>query len=457
MSDDDASLRWLARDTAHLIHSMHSRRLQEEAIVWKAGCGAILIGENGREYLDGLSGLWNVLVGHGRKELAETAARQMAELSFASTFAGSTHGKAIELAERLASICYPSIQHFFFTNSGSEAIEAAIKTARFYWRMQGRAEKTKIVCLTHAYHGTTVGAMSATGQPQYCDMFAPGAPGFVHIESPHPYRFERAMELRADDHRTPGQIAADFLEEAIVREGADTVAAFLAEPVQAAAGCIVPPDDYWPRIRDICNRYKVLFVSDEVVTGFGRTGRWFALEHWQVQPDMMVFAKGLTSGYFPMGGLGMNAAIAEAIQTADGVQRWAHACTSSGHPAGCAVALANLEIIEQEGLIERAKKLGEQLLVKLRSLLAHPNVGDVRGLGLLAAVEFVADKNTKAMFPPEQEVGRRIYQTALKHGLFSRTRGDIFHLAPPLVSTEREIEQIVEILGQSIREVCGSR
>jgi putrescine aminotransferase len=225
---------------ASLIHPMHSRRMNEEAIVWKAARGSILIDNEGREYLDGLSCLWNVLVGHGRQELAEAAERQMRELSFASTFAGSTHGKAIELAERLTGVCYPNICHFFFTNSGSEAVEAAIKTARFYWRIQGRPKKSKIVCLTHAYHGTTLGAMSATGQPQYCDAFEPRAPGFIHIESPYPYRFEQHSH-------SVGEAAAGLLEQVIVREGADTTAAFLAEPVQAAGGCIVPPDDYWPR------------------------------------------------------------------------------------------------------------------------------------------------------------------------------------------------------------------
>lgn len=420
--------------------------MQDDEITWKSAHAATLIDRNDREYLDGLSGLWNVLVGHGRKELADAAARQMSELSFASTFAGSTHEKASELAERLAGICYPTIRHFFFTSSGSEAVEAAIKTARFYWRMQGRPGKAKIVCLTHAYHGTTIGAMSATGQPQYCDMFEPRAPGFVHIESPYPYRFSGSMER-----------SADLLEQAIVHEGADTVAAFLAEPVQAAGGCIIPPDDYWPRVREICNRHKVLLVADEVVTGFGRTGRWFALEHWGVQPDMVTFAKGLTSGYFPMGGLGMNGAIAESIDAADGAQRWAHACTSSAHPVGCAVALANLTIIEQERLVQQAATLGKLLMAKLQAFAPHPNVGEVRGLGLLTAVELVADKATKTPFPGEREIGRQVYLAALKHGLLSRTRGDIFHLAPPLASTKQEIEQMATILGKSIEEVCKAK
>jgi adenosylmethionine-8-amino-7-oxononanoate aminotransferase len=432
-----------SRGSDYVIHPMHSRRLDADEVVWKAARGAILIDEQGREYLDGLSGLWNVLIGHGRRELAEAAARQMNELPFASTFAGSTHRKAIELAERLAGIFYSNIRRFFFCNSGSEAVEAAIKTARFYWRMQGRPEKSKIVCLTHAYHGTTLGAMSATGQAAYCDVFEPRAPEFIHFESPYPYRFESPMN------------AADLLEAAIVREGAETVAAFLAEPVQGAGGCIVPPADYWPRVREICNRHKVLLIADEVITGFGRTGKWFALDHWGVQPDMVAFAKGITSGYFPLGGLGVNDAIGEAIDAGDGQTRWAHACTTSGHPVGCAVALANLDIIEREGLVDRAASLGGNLMKRLRSLLAHQNVGDVRGLGLLASVELVANKETKAAFPAELEVGRRVYLAALRRGLFSRTRGEIYHLAPPLVATDREIGRMIEILGEAITEVCG--
>ncbi|MCC7084004.1 MAG: aspartate aminotransferase family protein [Pirellulales bacterium] len=417
---------------------MHALPLLEEEVVWKAARGIFLTDEQGREYLDGLSGLWNVLIGHGRQEIADAAAGQMRELSFASTFAGSSHRKAIELVERLAGICYANIQRFFFCNSGSEAVEAAIKTARYYWRGQGRLEKSKIICLTHAYHGTTLGAMSATGQAAYCEMFEPRAPGFIHVVSPYPYRFDSPLD------------AADLLEAAIIREGADTVAAFLAEPVQGAGGCIVPPANYWPRVRKICDRHKVLLIADEVITGFGRTGKWFALEHWGVQPDMVVFAKGLTSGYFPMGGLGVNEAIGEAIDAGEAEQRWAHACTTSGHPVGCAVALANLDIIEREGLVSRAESLGRKLLAELQMLLAHPNVGEVRGLGLLAAVEIVADKATKAPFPPEQEIGRRVYRAALNNGLFSRTRGDIFHLAPPLVISDKKVIQIVSALQAGI-------
>jgi putrescine---pyruvate transaminase len=452
-----------SRGSDHLIHPMHSRRLDGDEVVWKGARGSVLIDEQGREYLDGLSGLWNVLVGHARHELAEAAARQMSELPFASVFAGSTHRKAIELAERLKGIFYSNIRRFFFCNSGSEAVEAAIKTARFYWRMQGRPAKLKIVCLTHAYHGTTLGAMSATGQASYCDVFEPRPPGFIHIESPYPYRFDARFNEERSGPLVPALSqgvranlnAADLLEAAIVREGADTVAAFLAEPVQGAGGCIVPPADYWPRVREICNRHKVLLIADEVITGFGRTGKWFALEHWGVQPDMVAFAKGISSGYFPMGGLGVNDAIGEVIDAGEGEQRWTHACTTSGHPVGCAVALANLDIIEREGLVKRAVELGEAMMKTLRSLLAHQNVGDVRGLGLLAGVELVADKRTKAAFPTELEIGRRIYLAALRRGLFSRTRGEIYHLAPPLVATEREIGRMVEILGEAVEEVCG--
>jgi adenosylmethionine-8-amino-7-oxononanoate aminotransferase len=257
------------------------------------------------------------------------------------------------------------------------------------------------------------------------------------------------------DQRTPGVIAADLLEEAIRREGPDTVAGFLAEPVQGAGGVIVPPDDYWPRIRQICDRYQVLLLADEVITGFGRTGEWFALSRYGIEPDVIAFAKGITSGYFPLGGVGVSDRIAEAIDSATGANTWMHAFTYSGHPTGCAVALANLDIIEREGLVQRAAVLGQRLLRGLQTLASHPHVGDVRGLGLMAAVELVADKSTKAEFPPQEQVGQRVHQATQRRGMFTRLRGDVYNLAPCYVTEEAQIDRMVQILGESIEEVLG--
>ncbi len=445
----------LKRDHDHLLHPLQNRQSADAAHVWSAGRGAILIDSNGREFLDAIAGLWNVIIGHGRVELGRAASEQMDQLAYASAYSGSTNPQAIRLAERLAGICYPSINRFFFTCGGAEANESAFKTARWFWKLACRPEKTKIISRTWDYHGTTLAAMSATGLTNYWPMFEPRVPGFLHIESPYPYRFSPPANVRLDDSRTLGQIAADLLDEAIQREGAETVAAFIGEPVQGAAGAIVPPDDYWPRIRQICDRHDVLWIADEVVTGFGRTGDWFALSRYGVEPDMITFAKGITSGYFPLGGLGVSDVIASAIDSAPAGQTWMHAFTNSAHPVGCAVALANLDILERENLLARAADLGQRLLGRLRSLESHPNVGEVRGLGLLAAVELVADKSTRAEFPAAVQIGRRIHEATQQRGMFTRMRGDIYNFAPSYVTSESQIERMVGLLGESIDAVLG--
>jgi adenosylmethionine-8-amino-7-oxononanoate aminotransferase len=438
----------LARDLAHLIHPLHSPSLHKSAHVWVRGEGARLYDADGKEYIDGLSGLWNVNVGHGRKELAQAAYDQMATLGYCSGYTGSSNLAAIELAERLSSWTYPSINRFFFTSGGGESSDSSFKTARYYWRLKGKPQKTKVISRQWGYHGVTLAAMSATGISSYWPMFEPRVPGFVHIPSPYPYRYPSPAGV------SQGIAAANELEKAIEKEGADTVAMFLAEPVQGAGGVIPPQDDYFPRIREICTKYEVLFVSDEVITGFGRTGAKFGLEHWGVEPDMMQFAKGITSGYFPLGGIGISDEIAKTMDAADPV--WMHAYTYSSHPVGCRVALANMDIVESEGLVGEAKRKGRKLLDGLRSALAaHPHVGDVRGLGMMCAVEIVKDRVTKEEFPAADKVGFRLHEETQKRGLFSRHRGDVFLLAPPLVTTDAEIDRILQIMGEAVPAVLG--
>jgi putrescine---pyruvate transaminase len=452
-ADDPALADTVARDRAHLIHSLQNAAARQPR-VWTAGRGAILVDESGREFLDALAGLWNVFVGHGRTELAEAAAKQMSTLAFASTYSGSTNRPAILLAERLAAISYPSVRRFFFTSGGAEANESAFKTARYFWKLAGHRDKFKVISRTWGYHGTTLAAMSATGISSYWPMFEPRVQGFVHIEGPYPYRFA-ASKASPDDGRTPGQMAADLLEEAILREGPETVAAFLGEPVQGAGGVIVPPDDYWPRIREICDRHQVLLIADEVITGFGRTGEWFGLSRYGVEPDIVTFAKGITSGYFPLGGMGVSDKIAAALDAADGPTTWMHAFTYSAHPVGCAVALANLDIIEREGLLGRAAELGRHLRSRLETLAPHPHVGDVRGQGLMAAVELVADKASKAEFRADAQIGAKVHAATQQRGMFTRLRGDIYNFAPAAVVTEKQLDRMVEILGESIVAVLG--
>ena len=421
---------WLARDLAAIIHPQHDVNAQRSARVWVRGRGAILVDADGKEYIDGLAGLWNVVVGHGRRELAEAARDQLETLAYASGYTGSTNPRAIELAERLAQLTSPTINRFFYTSGGAEANESAIKVARSYWKLRGRPNKTKVISRELGYHGTTLAAMSATGIAGYWPQFEPRVPGFIHVPT----------------------MNADALEEAILREGADTIAMFLAEPVIGVGGVLAPPDDYFSRIREICDTHGVLFAADEVITGFGRTGKWFALEHWGVAPDIVQFAKAITSGYVPFGGVGVSDEIARTLDASP--TPWMHAFTYSAHPVGCAVALRTLQIIADENLVAEAARKGAYLLDGLRARLSdHPHVGDIRGKGLMCAIEFVKDRETKTPFAPEQQVGARIHAEAIARGLYSRVRGDVFVLAPAFVIPDTLLDQIGDILAAATNAV----
>jgi len=427
------------------MHPLHHPSAYAGTRIWRSGDGALIKDTDGREYIDGLSGLWNVNVGHGRQELAEAASRQMATLAFHSTYAGGSNEPAIALAERLSELVYPSINTFFFTSGGAEASETSFKTARFYWKALGRPDKIKIISRHRAYHGLTLAAMSATGLSAFWPMFEPRTPGFLHIDAPDPYRF-----VNPDPGVSLGVAAANKLEEAILREGSETVAAFIAEPVQGAGGVIVPPTDYFRRIREICTRHDVLFIADEVITGFGRTGRWFGLEHYGVEPDIIQFAKGITSGYVPLGGIGVSDQIRDAINGVPAAKRWMHAYTYSGHPTCCAVALRNLDIIAREHLAERAAECGARLLEKLRTLESMEGVGHVRGQGLMAAVELVADKNTKELFAPQAGLAQKLTDAMLERGLYTRVAMDCVCLAPPLMISDALLDRIVDTLAEAI-------
>ena len=444
MSANDIA-QYTQSDLAHLIHPLFHPSAHQSPKIWVEGRGAVLKDIEGNEYIDGLSGLWNVNVGHGRTELAQAAMEQMSTLAYASAYTGATNLPAIRLAEKLAELVYPSINTFFFTSGGAEATESSLKTARFYWKAVGKPDKWKFISRMKGYHGVTMAAMSATGLPAYWPMFEPRVPGFTHIESPYPYRFENGEPGVSD-----GVAAANLLEQAILREGPDTVAAFIAEPVQGAGGVIVPQDDYFGRIREICDQYDVLLIADEVITGFGRTGTWFGLEHYGVEPDIMQFAKGITSGYVPLGGIGVSDRIKQAIDSVPGDKRWMHAYTYSGHPTCCAVALANIAILEREGLVARAASTGARLLSGLQSLLELDHVGDVRGKGMMAAVELVADTETRQAFPAERGVGQKVFGELMKRGVYTRVLGDQILFAPPLVTTEAQVDQIVLALREAI-------
>jgi putrescine---pyruvate transaminase len=447
-------------DRRYQIHSLHHPIDSKDTFLCTSGSGIYIRDADGREYIDGLSGLWNVNVGHGRVELAEAAAAQMKTLAYFSGYAGSSTVPSIVLAERLIALC-PGMAAVFFSSGGAEANESAFKTARYYWKILGKPAKTKVISRIHGYHGVTLQAMSATGIAGYWKMFEPRVPGFIHIQTCYPYRC-----YGAKPGETPGETAARELEDAIVREGAETVAAFIGEPIHGAGGVIYPTDDYWPRVREICSRYGILLIADEIITGFGRTGRWFGLEHWNVRADIVSFAKGVTSGYLPLGGIMVNQQIKDALDAVDPANRWMHGYTNSGHPACCAVAFRNIEIIDGERLLENASRVGEVLVSELHRVFDdHPYVGDIRGgKGLLAAVEFVEDRNDKRNFAADRDFSTQLRSEMRRRGVVTRTRpvagehpapGDQVLFAPPLIITEEQARHLVAVAKESVDTILS--
>jgi adenosylmethionine-8-amino-7-oxononanoate aminotransferase len=438
----------LDADRRHLIHPLHHPKEHAQAQIFVEGHGAMLRTADGTEYIDGLSALWNVNVGHGRKELADAAAAQMAKLAYASAYTGFSNEPAIRLAERIVGLAYDNMAAAYFTTSGAESNESAFKIARYYWKRMGKPDKVKIISRQYGYHGVTLAAMSATSLPGYHKMFGPLVPEFLQVAPPYPYRWPGNGDC--------GIEAADAVEAAIEAQGPDTIAAVIAEPVMGAGGVIVPPPTYFPRLRQICDRHNVLLIADEVITGFGRTGRWFALGHWDVKPDLMSFAKGVTSGYLPLGGVVVSKRVHQAMEDAPMDERFMHAATYSGHPACCAVGLRNIDIIEHEGLPERVAVMGRKLLADLEMLRSLPAVGDVRGLGMMCGVELVEDQATRK---PAIGLGGRVVAEAMKRGLIIRQRGgggtpvsgDSLCIAPPLMTPEATLDRIVTIVGEAIQ------
>ena len=447
-----ASEALLATDQRHLIHPLHFAKDHATAKVWVSGEGAMLRTADGREYIDALSSLWNVNIGHGRKELAAAAAAQMETLAYASAYAGFSNEPAIRLAEKIVSLAYDNMSAVYFTTSGSESNESAFKFARYHWKRLGKPNKVKVISRRYGYHGVTLAAMSATSLPNYQKMFGPAVTEFLQVAPPYPYRWPGNGDA--------GIGAADAVEDAILAEGADTIAAIIAEPVMGSGGVIVPPATYFPRLREICDRHDVLLIADEVITGFGRTGEWFGMGHWGVKPDLMSFAKGVTSGYLPLGGVVISKGMHQVLLDAPADEKFMHAATYSGHPVCCAVGLANIDIIEKEGMVERARVQGDRFRAGLETLGSLANVGEVRGIGMLAAIELVEDKGSKA---PAKGLGARVVAEAAERGLILRLRaaadgppasGDTLCFAPPLPTPEATLDRIVQIVGEAIQAVA---
>ncbi|TAK52610.1 MAG: aspartate aminotransferase family protein [Gammaproteobacteria bacterium] len=399
--------------------------------------GVYLYDSDGRQVLDGMSGLWCVNVGYGRDEIVEAAARQMRELPYYNSFFKSANPPAVELAALLAELTPPQFNHVFFTNSGSEANDTIVRMVRRYWDLLGEPGRSVIISRHNAYHGSTMAGASLGGMAAMHGQGGLPIPDIVHIEQP--YWYENGVDLPPEEY---GLRAARRLAEKIEQIGPGRVGAFIGEPIQGAGGVIVPPDSYWPEIQRICREYGILLIADEVICGFGRTGRWFGCEHFGIEPDFLTIAKGLTSGYQPLGGVMVGDRVAEVLIGRGG--EFHHGYTWSGHPVACAVALANLAIVRRERLVERVHdEIGPYLQRRWRELADHPLVGEVRGVGMLGALELVAHKGSRTFFRDRGAVGTICRDHCFANGLVMRAVRDTMIIAPPFVITTGEVDELV--------------
>ena len=429
---------------------MHFAKLggysEAELPVITRGEGCYVWDEHGRRYLDGLAALFCVNVGHGRGELGDAAAEQARELGFYTTWSYA-HPRAIELAERIAELTPGDLNRVFFTSGGSEAVESALKLARNYHRLRGDSRRTKVIAREIAYHGTSLGALSATGIPGLRTPFEPLAPGGCHVPNTNVYRLPEGADPLA---------SAEAIEERILFEGPETVAAVILEPMQNAGGCLTPPEGYFQRVREICDRHGVLLISDEVICSWGRLGHWFGAQRYGYQPDVITTAKGLTSAYAPMGAMIASDRVAEPFLSADA--SFAHGFTFGGHPMAAAVALANLDIFEREDLCGRVRQHEGAFRGMLESLRDLPIVGDVRGDGYFYAVELVRDQATKQRFTREQAqrlIGGFVGPELFRRGLICRAddRFDpVIQLSPPLTAGPEQFQEIHDVLRPVLAE-----
>jgi adenosylmethionine-8-amino-7-oxononanoate aminotransferase len=416
------------------------------------GSGQYVYDSRGKRYLDGLSGLFVSQIGHGRTEVAEAGARQAAELAYFPLWSYA-HPRAIELAERLAMLAPGDLNRVFFTTSGSEAVESAWKMAKQYFKSIGQPGRYKVLSREIAYHGTSLGALAITGLPDLKAPFEPLPPGGVRVPNTN---FYRAPGFVADDVTAFGRWAADEIERAILREGPESVAAVYLEPVQNSGGCFPPPPGYFERVREICDRYGVLLVSDEVICAFGRLGYYFGSQRYGYQPDVITFAKGVTSGYAPLGGMMVSDRLMEPF--ADGPATFLHGVTFAGHPVSAAVALANLDVFEKEDLLGNVRANEDAFRATLGKLSDLPIVGDVRGEGYFYGIEMVKEKTTRETFTDEES--ERLLRGYLSHALYDAglicradDRGDpVIQLAPPLTCTQEHFDEMEQILRSVLSE-----
>lgn len=429
-------------DSAHYMHPFtdHKSLASKGARVIVRGAGIYIWDSEGKQILDAMSGLWCVNVGYGQQALVAAAAKQMAELPYYNSFFQTTNEPAAQLAERIVRLAGDRFSHVFYSTSGSESNDTIVRMVRHYWTTLGQPERSVIISRKNAYHGSTMCGASLGGMS---GMHAQGGlpiPGIVHIEQP--YHFGLAPDQDKDAF---GIEAAGWLEQKILEVGADKVAAFIGEPVQGAGGVIIPPKTYWPEIQRICDKYGILLICDEVICGFGRLGAWFSSELMGAKPDLMTFAKGVTSGYIPLGGVVVGKRVAEVLIEKGG--EFNHGYTYSGHPVACAVALANLDIIEREGLVERVRdETGPYLAERFAVLSDHPLVAGAETFGMVGAFVLMKDKTRHLAFDESLEVGMICRNHCFANGLIMRAVGDRMIIAPPLVMTKAQIDEMIGLI-----------
>ena len=435
------------KDKDHHLHPFtdHLQLSEKGTRVITRGDGVYIWDSEGHQILDAMSGLWCVNLGYGRKELAQAAFEQMEELPYYNNFFQCTHPPAIELSSVLGEVSPKGMDHVFFTSSGSEAIDTVVRMVRYYWSLLGKPDKKIILGRNNAYHGSTIAGASLGGMS---GMHAQGdlpIPNIHHIQQP--YWFAEGGDLDKD---TFGKQVANDLERAIKEHGIENIAGFIAEPIQGAGGVIIPPETYWPEVQNIIDRYEILLIADEVITGFGRLGDWFASSVYEIKPDLISFAKGVTSGYLPLGGVLVNNRVANAIIDKGG--EFAHGFTYSGHPAACAVALKNIEIIEEEKILDEVKsKTAPYLKEEWLKLADHPLVGEARIKGLMGAIELCANKETRERFSSEGRftsldeisAGSLCRDLSINNGLVMRAVGDTMIIAPPLIINQEQIDELI--------------
>ena len=430
-----------ATDAQHHLHPFTNTGAlnKKGARVITRGEGVYLWDSEGNKIIDGMAGLWCVNMGYGRKELVEAATNQMNELAYYNTFFQTTHTPAAQLAKEIASVTPGDLNHIFFANSGSEAVDTIIRLVRQYWNIKGKPYRNILIARENAYHGSTIGGASLGGMGGMHKQGAPMVPNIEHIRQP--YWYGEAGDMSEEEF---GIACAKALEEKILEVGPDNVAAFVGEPIQGAGGVIVPPANYWAEIQKVCKKYDILLAADEVICGFGRTGSWFGSETLGITPDIMSMAKGLSSGYLPIAAVAVGDRIADALIEHD--DDFNHGFTYSGHPVSAAVAIENIRLMKEENIVDYVKNdIGPYFQQKLRETLSeHPLVGHIEGIGLVAGIALVKDKENKEFFPDDLDIGLICRDHCFNNGLIMRAVGSRMVLSPPLVISREEVDELCE-------------